>query len=321
MRHTVLSTIAIAFLCAFQVAPAQAQPTRVFVAAQGSDANPCTFAQPCRGFQKAHDTVAAGGEIDVLDPAGYGALTITKSISIQGHGFSGISVGASGTGITISANSGGDRVNLSGLIIDGAGAGSNFGITMLTGRYLTVENCVVRNLMNGLSFFNASGSFIATLVVSNSYFTDNSNFGMIVQAGTGGGNILASVQSVTLSHNGGFFGGGGLLVSAVNAAMNVFVRDSVATNNAAGDSLGGVGFIATGNLPARLVLVNSAASNNGSGVVANAPNATVWLAQSALATNATGYNASGGGVINSYGDNYIAANIGNTGALTPVSRE
>src|ERR1041384_6787308 len=82
--------------------PPQAQ-TRVFVAAQGSDSNPCTFAAPCRTFQHAHNVVAASGEIDVLDPAGYGAVTITKSISIQGHGFSGISPASSTTAITIAA--------------------------------------------------------------------------------------------------------------------------------------------------------------------------------------------------------------------------
>src|SRR5262245_22076997 len=81
--------------------PAQAQPARVFVAAQGSDSNPCTFAQPCRTFQKAHDTVAARGEIDVLDPAGYGTVTITKAISIQGHGFAGIGVASGANWITI----------------------------------------------------------------------------------------------------------------------------------------------------------------------------------------------------------------------------
>src|SRR5271169_5317754 len=100
---------------ALSAAPAQAQ-SRVFVAAQGSDGNPCTFGAPCRTFQHAHDTVAAGGEIDVLDPAGYGAVSITKSISIQGHGFSGVSVGSGGTGITISAGASG-TVGLYGLLI------------------------------------------------------------------------------------------------------------------------------------------------------------------------------------------------------------
>src|SRR5262245_52271216 len=101
---------------------AQAQPTRVFVAAQGNDVNSCTFAQPCRTFQKAHDAVAPGGEIDVLDPAGYGAVTITKSISIQGHGFAGLAV-AAGNGITINAGVY-DAVNITGVLIEGSGIGA-----------------------------------------------------------------------------------------------------------------------------------------------------------------------------------------------------
>src|SRR5215471_2586593 len=90
MLRVTLSTIAASLLAlTINVSLAQAQPARVFVAAQGNDANPCTFALPCRTFQRAHNAVAAGGEIDVLDPAGYGAVTITKSISIQGHAYYG----------------------------------------------------------------------------------------------------------------------------------------------------------------------------------------------------------------------------------------
>ena len=85
-----VTAIALVYVAILAAPPAEAQPTRVFVAAQGLDTNPCTFAQPCRTFQKAHDTVAAGGEIDVLDPAGYGTVLISKAISIQGHGFAGI---------------------------------------------------------------------------------------------------------------------------------------------------------------------------------------------------------------------------------------
>ena len=49
---------------------AQAQ-SRTFVSGVGSDANACTRTAPCRTFQKAHDTVAAGGEVVALDAAGY----------------------------------------------------------------------------------------------------------------------------------------------------------------------------------------------------------------------------------------------------------
>src|SRR5262245_53802148 len=103
MRNTALtlSIVVTGFVCLLSAEPVAAQPLRVFVAAQGSDTNPCTFAAPCRTFQKAHDTVAADGEIDVLDPAGYGAVTISKSISIQGHDFSGITAPSGGVAITV----------------------------------------------------------------------------------------------------------------------------------------------------------------------------------------------------------------------------
>jgi hypothetical protein len=150
MRHRASCTIAAAFLCAFQAVPAQAQ-SRVFVAAQGSDNNPCSFALPCRTFQHAHDVVVAGGEIDVLDPAGYGTVTISKAISIQGHGFAGISTGNNGGGILVFAGAN-DAVSVNGLLIDGAGIG-NSGIFLNTGRSLTVENCLIRNFaVAGIAF-------------------------------------------------------------------------------------------------------------------------------------------------------------------------
>jgi hypothetical protein len=134
--------------------PTQAQ-TRVFVAAQGSDSNPCTFAAPCRTFQHAHDVVAANGEIDVLDPAGYGALTITKAISIQGHGFSGISA-PSGNGITINAGAS-DKISLRGLLIDGVGTGAN-GIQFNTGAFLNVQESLIRNFGgSGIAFISLGG--------------------------------------------------------------------------------------------------------------------------------------------------------------------
>jgi hypothetical protein len=142
MRAFTLSLTAIAAVCLLPIS-AQAQ-FRVFVSAQGSDSNPCTFALPCRSFQHAHDTVSFGGEIDVLDPAGYGALTISKSISIQGHGFAGITA-TSGTAITIPGLS--NVVNLRGLLIDGVGSGSN-GITMQSNVGVNIQDCLIRNFSN-----------------------------------------------------------------------------------------------------------------------------------------------------------------------------
>jgi len=68
------------------VALCSAARARVFVSGVGSDSNPCSRTAPCRTFQKGHDTVAAGGEVVALDPAGYGAVIITKSVTITGEG-------------------------------------------------------------------------------------------------------------------------------------------------------------------------------------------------------------------------------------------
>src|SRR6201992_1224753 len=85
-------------------APAQAQASRTWVCGVGDDANPCSRTAPCKTFAGAISKTAAGGEISVLDPGGYGALTITKSISISDGGAGEAGVLVSGTnGIVVNA--------------------------------------------------------------------------------------------------------------------------------------------------------------------------------------------------------------------------
>src|SRR5216684_8686022 len=82
---------------------ANAQATRTWVSGVGDDANPCSRTAPCKTFAGAISKTAKGGEIDALDPGGFGAVTITKSITIDGKapfapystlapGFSGINI-------------------------------------------------------------------------------------------------------------------------------------------------------------------------------------------------------------------------------------
>src|SRR6201984_3508840 len=83
---------------------AQAQASRTWVSGVGDDANPCSRTAPCKTFAGAISKTAAGGEIDALDPAGYGAVTITKGITIDGGGGQVASVLAAGTnGIIVNA--------------------------------------------------------------------------------------------------------------------------------------------------------------------------------------------------------------------------
>ena len=109
-------TILLILLCS---SAAQAQATRTWVSGVGDDANPCSRTAPCKTFAGAISKTAAGGEIDALDPAGYGAVTITKGITIDGGGGQVASVLVSGTnGIVVQAGPT-DVVTLRNLRING----------------------------------------------------------------------------------------------------------------------------------------------------------------------------------------------------------
>src|SRR5215467_12657748 len=114
-----LGAVAI-LLAAFSLA--QAQATRTWVSGVGDDANPCSRTAPCKTFAGAISKTAPNGEIDVLDPGGFGAVTITKPIRIEADGvIAGVLV--SGTnGIVISAGPT-DVIELRGLTFNGLGTG------------------------------------------------------------------------------------------------------------------------------------------------------------------------------------------------------
>src|SRR5471032_1756282 len=114
---------------------AHAAATRVWVSGHGVDTAGCGApTAPCRSLQYAHDhAVGAGGEIDILDPAGYGAITITKAISIVNDGVGTAGVQAtSGTAITINAAAG-DDIYLRGLNVDGVHASGTYGVVFNSG--------------------------------------------------------------------------------------------------------------------------------------------------------------------------------------------
>jgi hypothetical protein len=287
--------------------------SRVFLAAQGSDSNPCTFALPCRTFQHAHDTVAAGGEINVLDPAGYGAVTITKAIGILGHGFAGISVVA-GIAITINAPSNA-AVALNGLVIEGNGSGS-VGILFNTGKSLVVESCIVRNSTSDGLAFNASSTTLQTLAVTDSSFTGNGGNGMTI-ATASSGDVTAVVARVGLFNN----ALAGLQAFGANGTgeINVAVTDSVAGNN--NGAVLSPGFLAQAGGPSvALALTRITSAGNGTGVSAFGSGATVKLTQSTVVANTIGFSADNGGIIFSFGDNTMDTK-GSVGSLTSAPKQ
>jgi hypothetical protein len=291
--------------------PAQAQ-SRVFVAAQGSDSNSCTFALPCRTFQHAHNVVAANGEIDVLDPAGYGGLSITKSISIQGHGFSGVSVASGGIGIVI--NGANIVVNLNGLLIEGAGVGAT-GIAFIGGGVLKVQNCVVRNLTgNGILFVpTSSGDFS----VSDTFVGNNGAHGILVQP-TSSASVTAVFNRVEAQYNGANAYGIRIDATLTSGTIQATATDTVSSNNG-----GGFHVQAAVQGRASLMLVRCVAAYNHTGVqagdfAAGAAEGTILISQVAITSNVVGWNSnhdpgSTDGFF-SYGDNTIGLNGANNSA-------
>src|SRR6185437_5724808 len=150
------------------VSLATAQASRTWVSGVGDDANPCSRTAPCKTFAGAISKTAAAGEIDALDPAGYGAVTITKPITIDGGGQV-ASVLVSGTnGIVVQAGPN-DVVILPHLRINGIGTGIN-GVRWLAGRALTLENCDIFGFpTTGIDLEKNDGgkAFIRNTVVQN----------------------------------------------------------------------------------------------------------------------------------------------------------
>src|SRR5687768_6416322 len=153
-------------LAAFAATPASAQATRTWVSGVGDDVNPCSRTAPCKTFAGAISKTAPGGEINCLDPGGFGTLTITKSITIDCTGTFGSTLNSGGiNGFVINdsltATPGTIRVVLRGLTINGAGStpGLN-GIRFVSGRSLVVEDVFIQNQLsgNGISIQPSAGA-------------------------------------------------------------------------------------------------------------------------------------------------------------------
>jgi len=199
MRRILLFTFFAGFLFPFlALSPASAQATRTWVSGVGDDANPCSRTAPCKTFAGAISKTAASGEINVLDPGGFGAVTITKSITIRSdHIEAGVLV--SGTnGIIVNALST-DNVILEGLDIEGLGTGIN-GVQIIGGGIVTIIRCTIHHFTgNGVNLVGTAGAraFVVDTAISN-------NAGGINVAGAGGATNAAIVTRGQIDFNTAF---------------------------------------------------------------------------------------------------------------------
>ena len=192
-----LSVLSVVVGICLHAAPAQAQATRTWVSGVGDDANPCSRTAPCKTFAGAISKTAASGEINVLDPGGFGAVTITKSISIISQFEAGVLV--SGTnGIIVNVLST-DNVLLEGLDIEGLGTGIN-GITITGGGRTTIRKCSIRDFtQNGI---NLVGTPLARALIEDSLIVNNGG-GFNMQGAAGAINS-AILQNTVVNNNTSF---------------------------------------------------------------------------------------------------------------------
>lgn len=166
--HLLLAT---AMLTASGVAHAQA--TRTWISGVGDDANPCSRTAPCKTFAGAISKTAAGGEIDVLDPGGFGGVTITKAITLRATGNMGSVLVANTNGIVINAGAT-DRVVIDGLNLEGLGNGgitSPHGINILQAANVLITRSTIHGFTNGV---HLGGSSANRVTIKDSEISDNS---------------------------------------------------------------------------------------------------------------------------------------------------
>jgi hypothetical protein len=281
-------------------APAHAQATRTFVSGVGNDADPCSRTAPCKTFAGAISKTFINGEIDCLDPGGFGTLTITKSITIDCTGTLG-SVLASGTNgfninIAVNANDPFRTVRLRGLTINGTGPSGTIGTrTGLKGISITqaatviLEDLVISDFsQQGIS--DARTTTGGKLIIRNSVIRNNTAAGIVVQ---GAATNNASIDNVHSINNA--FG------VATGNGNNVAITRSVFSGN----TTAGVETDVGGSLAMDSSLVSGNATgiqNNGSMVFSN----------SEISFNTTGITPA----TTSFGNNRI---FGNTSAGTVPS--
>lgn len=318
VRTRTLVLAALPLLALLLPAPASAQATRTWVSGVGDDANPCSRTAPCKTFAGAISKTAAGGEINVLDPGGFGGVTITKSITITSESVE-AGVLVSGTnGIVINAGVN-DVIVLRGLDIDGVGTGLN-GIRFLQGAALHVEKCQIRNFRaagagngNGISFANGATAELYvsdTVVINNGDPVGGTGGGILIQP-TSSAQAKAVLERVRAENN--RFG-----IRADSTAGTGGVTITIKDSHANGNSNSGI--VAAGtSVAVNMMIDRSVMSNNVTGLNANGATATIRVGNSVISGNTSGVIVNGGGVAQSYKTNQIDGNGANGTPLPQVN--
>ena len=271
---------------------AQAQASRTWVSGVGNDANPCSRTAPCKTFAGAISKTATGGEISVLDPGGFGAVTIGKGITINGTGtLAGIlnSLGVNGIVVNAPAT---DTVIIREVSINGAGTGAN-GIRYLAGKTLMVDHCWIYGQNNAATSRGIDVALGAngTLKVINSVIENVTEDGIHLNATAG--LAVAVIDNTTIMNCG---------QDGVEAAANVrgdLTRSIVAVAGANGVSASGAN--------TQFNIDDTTVAHCTTTGLRSSAGDSIRVSDSMIANNNTGINPNGG-AIDSFQGNSLMGN-------------
>ena len=278
---------------------AHAQATRTWVSGVGDDANPCSRTAPCKTFAGAISKTAAKGTISVLDPGGFGTVTITKSITIDGGGIVGSILAAATNGVIVNAAAT-DVVRLRNISIDGAGSGID-GVRFLAGGALIIENVRINDFTaDGVKFQPSADS---RLVITDSHISNI--VGSAVHSVPGAvGNAIVSLHNVRLYDSG--FG-----IKAEDrtklAVRDSFIGDNVNSGVQAKSTAAAV----TVSVDNCQVTNNGPANLSSGGLKASGAIAVIHAANNLVTGNSNGLSVELGGQVASFGNNNVIFNTNN----------
>ena len=308
----------------FFTAPASAQASRTWISGVGNDVNPCSRTAPCKTFAGAIAKTSSGGEIDCLDPGGFGALTITKSITLDCGGGVGGQVGsilASGTnGIVVAAGST-DIVKIRNMTINGiqkVGTPGLAGIKLTSGRALVIEHVGIfgfgsggnSGTNGGVDFEPNANSKLSMLDVEIQLCLAD---GVLIKPTTGG-SVAATLDHVSSISNGGY----GLRLDNTNVTMGTGSNVTLSNSNISENADGAEVIAPSTAKPAMLEVTSSIISGNANlGLHGSGSSATIVVGGSTVTGNATGISP-GSSAIKTFQDNYFFNGPTGTSNGTPT---
>jgi Right handed beta helix region len=307
--NLIAGPVAAALLCVASGSPSYASTT-LFVSGGGSDANPCTLAQPCRTIGFALGQAGYGGTVSCLDAGPYTESFVSgRPFTLDCRGV----VYPSGGGFAVSIASSGPRVTIRNVIFDGAIGGG--GAVQITGGRVVFENCTFQNFTAspGQAVDFAPTFAGAQLTITDSLFSNNglgtSGGGIIIQP-SGSDSAYAVIERTTVENNTyGIFANN----TGSTGTILLHIKDSTVANSA----FNGISAYTAGSTTAIVIDHSSSLINGGSGILSQGSGGLVFLTDTTVMSNVTGLSATGGGTIYSYGNNRLTGNVGD--GVTPVT--